>query len=500
MKDLSSKAPTLKGKEALDLWRRGREAWNSWVDQHSGWNVDFSGIDFSFEEDDFGLKYFVGYQFGDGDKIFHRATFGGGTDFSRSNFGRGKLIFSEARFGGGVLFNKATFENEKVDFSKAKFGKGKVDFSGARFADGKVTFSESTFNGEVAFYGATFDKVELMFSHATFEQGNLNFSSTTFENAKLDFGGSTFDDGSLLFTEATTFGNGNTNFYGATFKNGDVNFDGAILGDGNINFRQAKIRELHFTPKAIGSSRIQAEQLSIKGRTIFVLPPSAAKLKSLNVHSASFEGPLTLRGDLSIIPDIRATRYSHQVDLSDLNVKLPRISPKLGWPPKLSRLAKDPKDAARLRRLKEIAETNKDHQAALRFSADENRAKRWIETSWFGSVLDMAFSAFSDYGQNILRPFVALIVLTAASMGLYRTLATETSADGWTGWAQGAVLSASNSLPFLPQSRDLREDALTALYGTDPGLCVDILMITQGVLSFVFLFLIGLGLRNRFRL
>tara|TARA_R110000744_G_scaffold378387_1_gene494446 strand:+ start:124 stop:309 length:186 start_codon:yes stop_codon:yes gene_type:complete len=61
-------------------------------------------------------------------------------------------------------------------------------------------------------------------------------------------------------------------------------------------------------------------------------------------------------------------------------------------------------------------------------------------------------------------------------------------------------LSVSNSLPFLPQSRDLRTDALKALYPGDPGFWIDALMIGQGVFSFVFLFLIGLGLRNRFRL
>jgi hypothetical protein len=271
-------------------------------------------------------------------------------------------------------------------------------------------------------------------------------------------------------------------------------------------------------------------------------------LKSFNLHSASFEGPLTLRCDLSIIPDLRATRYTHQVDLSALTVKLRRGWQKPGrrsdqlrvkavseigtisrlaykfarkkwinlrhfnklrrlwkrhcWPIKLSQVAEDPQDGARLRRLKEIAETNKDHQAALRFSADENRAKRWIETSWFGSVLDMAFSFFSNYGQSILRPSFWLGVIFALSMYAYKAKQLpKLATDGWADWAQAALLSASNSLPFLPQSRELRTGALKALYDTtDPSSCIDALMITQGALSFIFLFLIGLGLRNRFRL
>ncbi len=453
-KEATPQRQKLEGEAALKLWRQGRDAWNRWIDQHPGVNISFAGIDFSNERDSKGILSFVGYHLGDGEVNFSEATFGNGD----------------------VDFYNATFGNGDVEFSFATFGDGNVDFSFATFGDG-----------------------HLYFSLATFGDGNVEFTNTTFGNGDVNFYEVTFGKGNVNFYRAT-FGNGDVDFAGASFGNANVNFDGVIFGKREINFNQAQIKDLLFTPKAIGSGRIQAKGLSIKGRAVFDLPSSAAKLQSFNLHSASFDGPLTLRGDLSVIPDLRATRYAHQVELSDLKVKLPRVWQGLGLPPKLSRVAEDPQDGARLRRLKEIAETNKDHQAALRFSADENRAKRWIETSWFGSVLDMAFSAFSDYGQNILRPFVALIVLTAVSMGLYKTLATETSAAGWTGWAQGAVLSASNSLPFLPQSRDLREDALTALYGTDSSSCVDALMITQGVLSFIFLFLIGLGLRNRFRL
>lgn len=440
--EAEQETPPLEGKAALDLWRQGREAWNSWINLHPKADISFVEFDFSTERDNEGNLSFAGYHFGDGIISFCEATFGDGD----------------------------------VDFSGATFGKGLVDFSMATFGEGDVNFRDIKFGSSNIYFVGTH-----------FGDGILSFSSSTFPNSNVIFSWATFGASKLYFSEVTA-------------GDGEVKFDATSFGNSEIFFEKAKLGKLTFLPKKIGSSYIEAEGLSIKSRAIFFLSPSTANLKSFNLHSASFDGPLTLTGDLGVIPDLRATRYSHQVDLSALNVKLPRTWQGFGWPPKLSRVAEDPEDGARLRRLKEIAETNKDHQAALRFSADENRAKRWIETSWAGSVLDMAFSAFSDYGQNILRPFVALIVLTAASMGLYKTLATETSADGWAGWAQGAVLSASNSLPFLPQSRDLREDALTALYGKDPGLWIDALMIFQGALSFVFLFLIGLGLRNRFRL
>ncbi|AJD51612.1 hypothetical protein SAMN02744133_12027 [Thalassospira xiamenensis M-5 = DSM 17429] len=550
----------LEGEEALKLWRRGREAWNSWIDRHPGWDISFANVDFSHERNPNKNLFFSGYRFGDGSVDFADVTFGDGdVNFSNANFGDGNLNFSNATFGDGtVSFAGVAFGKGQVNFTKSTFGNGKISFSDAKFSKGDLIFSAATFDGNLIEFSRTnFDNRDVSFSHTTLGNEILRFSGAKFNNCNLYFfdasfgtvdfylARTTFDKGSLYFTGAT-FDKGNLNLSAAKFNDGDALFSEVSFGNCSINLSQTQIRHLNFNPKAIGSSSIEAEGLTIEGQATFTLPSSASKLKSLNLHSASFDGPLTLKGNLSIIPDLRATRYAHQVDLSALTVKLQRRWQKPGlrsdqlhmkavsevgvisrlsykfarkkwinlrhfnklrrlwkrhcWPIKLSQAAEDPQDGARLRRLKEFAETNKDHQAALRFSADENRARRWIETSWLGSVLDMAFSAFSDYGQNILRPFAALIVLTAASIGAYKTLATETFANWWAGWAQGAVLSASNSLPFLPQSRDLRTDALTALYGTDPGLCVDILMITQGVLSFIFLFLIGLGLRNRFRL
>ncbi len=430
--EVEQKRPTLEGEAALRLWRQGPDAWNSWIDQHPGWNISFEGVDFSTERGPYGNLSFADYHFGDGN----------------------------------------------VNFSNATFGKGDVRFFGAIFSGDNVDFSGTNFG-----------------------DGNVIFYDTAFGHANMYFAGATFGTGNVYFSDAK-FGNGDLYFYGTNFGDGDLYFYDTTFGKGEINFSQTQISNLHFSPETTGTSHIKAEGLSIKGRAIFNLPPSAARLKSFNLHSASFDGPLTLRGNLSIIPDLRGTRYSHQVDLSALKVKLPRISPTLGWPPKLSLVAEDPQDGARLRRLKEIAETNKDHQAALRFSADENRAKRWIETSWFGSVLDMAFSAFSNYGQSILRPSFWLGVIFALSMYAYKAKQIpKLATDGWADWVQAALLSASNSLPFLPQSRELRTGALQALYDTtDPSSFIDALMITQGVLSFIFLFLIGLGLRNRFRL
>lgn len=518
-------------------------------------NVNFSKTIFG----DGGLN-FEHTSFGDGDVDFSQATFGeGGVHFTGTTFGKGKVRFPQTTFGSGTVnfmdadfgegdvnFSQATFGDGGVHFTLAAFGKGRVDFSKTIFGKGDVYFEYTNFgNGPVHFDRATFNDGDVTFRQAQFGKDNLIFSKARFGNGDLNFSFATFEDSQLYFSE-TTFGKGNIDFSSTNISNlflSSTTFENSFVKLNNTN-----LTRLILTPKYFASGSIEAQGLSIKKQGVFDLPSSASKLKSLNLHSASFDGPLTLKGNLSIIPDLRATRYAHQVDLSALTVKLQRRWQKPGlrsdqlhmkaasevgvisrlsykfarkkwinlrhfnklrrlwkrhcWPIKLSRAAEDPLDAARLRRLKEFAETNKDHQAALRFSADENRARRWIETPWLGSILDMTFSFFCNYGQSILRPSFWLGVIFALSMYAYKAKQIpKLVTDSWTDWAQAALLSASNSLPFLPQSRELRTGALKALYDTtDPSSYVDALMITQGALSFVFLFLIGLGLRNRFRL
>lgn len=493
----------LQGEEALKLWRKGRNEWNNWIDQHPDYIIRFSDINFSTEQISGDVISFAGYHFGNGIVDFSRTKFGDEhkVDFSNSRFGNNTVKFFGTDFGDcDVLFSDAHFGKGKVHFSQAKFGSGDLYFVGTKFGEGEVEFSGVIFGSRhVSFYGATFDN------------GSAHFNRAMFSSSSLDLSGITFQNGGISF-QATEFGKCNVGLYAANFKNGNVDFSDATFDGGivdfsqttcrncNVIFNRAKFAGLIFEPETFVSGQIEAKHLSIQEQALLLIPPSAKAVSSFNFRGASFGGSLTLSAILDIVPDLRGTRSSHQIELSDLDVKLRRIPHSRNWLKRLYSVAEDPEDAARLRRLKEIAEANKDHQAALRFSADENRARRWTETSWFGSVLDMAFSASSNYGQSILRPSLSLGFFFILGIGIYNALATVKCLGWLTALGQSTLLSVSNSLPFLPQSRELRTDALKALYTGDPGFWVDALMIGQGVLSFVFLFLIGLGLRNRFRL
>ncbi|WP_156907338.1 hypothetical protein [Thalassobaculum salexigens] len=116
------------------------------------------------------------------------------------------------------------------------------------------------------------------------------------------------------------------------------------------------------------------------------------------------------------------------------------------------------------------------------------------------SWLEWIYDGLSRYGQSVARPIVGLFVSTLVFARILFDLATQAPKQGV--WMFGEALSASiaNTLPFIPSVRAVRIDALDTLFGQDPSFWVDIMNIGQGAVSFVFLFLIGLGLRNRFRL
>lgn len=303
--------------------------------------------------------------------------------------------------------------------------------------------------------------------------------------------------GSAVSFRRTVFGEGRVFFDGAAFGDGVLFFDGSSFGEGIVSFTNVVCEGLEFNPKEFGSVAFKGERMKAEGPATFKLPPSAIALNQFDLRGAVFDGPLTLEGELTTPPDLRSVRATHHVELSGLTVSLRRIVPVLPrWLSKLHIVAEDKEDAARLRRLKEIAETNRDHRAALRFSADENRARRWHETPWLASVLDMGFSFLSDYGQSIWRPTAWLFIVIVSCSALYKLLSDMASA----GWEQAVLLSLGNSLPFLPQSRTLRTEASEGLFCAGPNHWVDIAMVAQGIASVVLLFLIGLGLRNRFRL
>ena len=452
--------PVLAGGEAMRLWRAGEEQWNAWVADHPDVNIDFRGQDFtglrdfdasSYSFPQMGDVNFSNVNFGEGDVNFSCVTFGEGyVNFSGATFGKGYVDFSGATFGNGkvnfsnVNFSNVNFGDGRVDFKKATFGEGYVDFSEATFGEGYVDFSEAKFGEGVDFSGATFGKGYVNFSQATFDKGNVIFC-------------------------CTEFGAGDVNFSDAKFGDGDVRFNGAIFGG-----------EVFFEDAVLGSGEYSFERSAFSGHVRFKGLCGTEKVKGFSLRYASFAKSLSFSSNVSFgcVPDLTNTHIGYHASLNGLTCQ-----PQATTHPDIERLC----------RLKELAHNNQDTERALAFKALELRAIRKHAATGIPWFLNWSFDFFSDYGRSEWRPAIGLLVVWLVFGVLYQcqSLLPEKSVTQPQPIADGFVLSASQMFPLIPGLRKYDKEG-TPVFA--------LLNLMQSTIALVFLFLLVLALRNRFRL
>ena len=166
------------------------------------------------------------------------------------------------------------------------------------------------------------------------------------------------------------------------------------------------------------------------------------------------------------------------------------------WP--WRKRALDPEDSQRFRRLKELALSENNRAKALEFNAQELRSQRGHETGWLQDFLEFFYMLLSDYGRSVVRPLVAVGIVTGLLGALYAWLSTRLSF----GAALPAALtySGGNMFAFVPIGRAALDQSRVELFGEKVPYELLWIAGSQSVLSVILLFLLGLGLRNMFRL
>lgn len=351
----------------------------------------------------------------------------------------GDADFSGARFPSPTYFNGAIFEGA-TEFTRAIFGSD-ASFSNTIF-NSHANFSNVEFQSTVVFDDTHFASTTLFIS-ATFEC-MAYFPCATF-NLATDFSHAEFKGG--------------THFKGARFYCEQVYFND-IKSTDTFNFDDSKTQFIN--------------ELSFKG--------------------SSFDKDFIIGGNFNCVPDLRGTKLNHHTELSDLYCKLrrKRIIP---FTPihKVLYTA----DAKKLCRLKELAEQNKNHDKALTFHADEMRAKRWTKINTAQSMLDLLYSATSNYGQSIIQP---LLWLFLSFMLFSSYLVGKSQLDMREALSPAAITSIATMTPFFSVSKDARQFGKKQLFNADIPKNYYLWSYAHASASFVFIFLIGLGLRNRFRI
>lgn len=457
--------PVLSGAAAMALWLQGSGNWNQWVAANPNAEVDFSDQQFEVNK-----------------RRFRRPP---SIDFSHFEFPDGRVNFNNAKFGEGM-----------VAFTLAKFGKGNISFIGTKFSSGQV-----------------------LFPYTKFGDGDLYFRYTKFGNCNVNFEDAIFGDGEVSFYCAK-FGKGEVSFKRAAFGTGKINFQCAEFSESNLNFEDASLGkgEFDFSNASFGCGSVGLRNLTFEGIARFDKLRKLEQCVEFSFEGCSFDKLFTFshEGRMGCPLDLRRTKLTHGVVLNDVKCDYVEV-PVLAWPARLChwffaypdgeppawqllKRAADQEDSQRFRRLKELAQNENNRAKALEFNAQELRSQRGHESHPLQDFLQFFYMLLSDYGRSVVRPLVGLVVVTLLFGALYARLATNPALTAAKAAWAAFTYSASNMFAFVPISRDALEKSRMDLFGNLVPYDVMWLAGSQSVLSAILLFLLGLGLRNMFRL
>lgn len=457
-------------------------------------SVDFSYTDWDNEKDFSGFVFPVCTN-------FSFAKFGNGVNFYSATFDE-LADFTSATFGSSVLFTFTTFSNV-ADFTSATFGFW-------------VRFTSAIFGVFAIFKSARFGSAAI-FTSTTFG-GRADFTSTTFSNG-ADFCSTTFDYGTDFIS--TTFGD-NANFYSATFGNNTL-FTSAKFGEFACFISTTFGDNTDFT-KAIFSNTEKRN-----GVTMF----EHSNFKDINFSEAKFDGDSSFRH----------AKFTQDADFSDaVFTKVPKFAgcevdgvlkfTNAKWPELASHAKnydKNSKYFANLSidysQIKRKMEEIKLHNYELFFHGKELEAKIYDKTTpsltrlAFLTRLDYRFYRFtSNFGQSIIRPFFGLLLcivfFTICYLSIFakdysnvcdNNLGCELASN----WVENDSFTKAfyavlhNSVPLIPNDSAISKIILGLKEGKDTDfnlMAYSSIRFLNVLFSTIFLFLIGLGIRNRFRM
>lgn len=425
---------------------------------------------------------------------FHKSNFQGDVNFSGSSFAESSR-FSRINFYGNANFSNCHFL-PKASFDRAIFH-GKADFQGTNFSydfegelEKSVRFYKAEFKGDIDFSRTQFG-ARAYFKLAKFG-GVTDFILTEFDSHS-NFQGCNFEMGvqfqNCNFKDYNQFQNIQFNtrcLFTNNTVNGSIDFSGGRVG-GSIKFNETKFNGL-----------LMMEDFRAEGAVSF--------------DYCLFEGAENDINRGITIPDLSFTDFKIPPNLSFIHTDLPRrdnlskfqrIMIKLGMKSIYKIPVRDKNAAAKLRRLKQLASDGHNHLAVIGFFRKEILASINHEVTNSGHIkLIKVFEAVSMCGQSIKRPLVWLAILWVMFASFY-SFGMRSGVEQLTFGPQvGALLhfSGLNTLPFLGVVKGATSPVAEILFGPSLSGWVSMLSIIQNLISSVFLFLLLLGIRNRFKL
>ena len=495
--------------ECLQLALCGKDAWNLWRNDfqtRGGWGHPYKNTA-DFSNQDFSLDHF---------------------DFCEFNFGDG-ANFSEAHFH-SVFFSGAQFGRD-VSFSGTKFG-DRSSFEGAKFGP-YASFHNSQFGDDCSFEDCRID------SHSSFKYvkfgANLNFSASLIGDG-ADFSWSAFGIrtsfvGAILLGEA---------YFDACSFGLECDFSGLMVGNaisfeasvfkGQVSFKAlswvALRGNLGFVP------RFEEHQ---KDAQKWLVDPWS--FKRISYAGTRFEGSVDFSGrhfedstkfckTLSeivphdwIVGDIPSDLHKEIVKTASGNEVLPDArSVVFSMPPEFFQcklhqdtsfedasfpLPTGSESAARAYRTLKLAFAQQQAvREEQRFFKLEMQEEAIGEKSW-RRWLYRAYQMTSDFGFSISRPLGLFVLATLVATLIYANQAGLTFDFSGSHTAALVQFSIASAIPGLEK---LAEPAAIRLFGdlakgvANYNVWVVLTLLAHKAVSILALFLIGLALRNLFKM
>lgn len=330
-----------------------------------------------------------------------------------------------------------------------------------------VIFNSCCFHDNVSFRHYVFARA--YFSLAAFA-GHADFDSTTFAEFAC-FSGATFARQAHFFS--ATFARG-AHFFSATFAE-SLRFDGATFVEA-ADFKSATFTGNARFCSATFASNVDFGIATFAGHVDFRIVTFNAMVIFTN---ADMKAPTDFGG-------CRFQKYPPQFPGAKLHEGT--VWRGVSWP----RPPKNPKDAGLFtdayERLKLEMDRLKKHEDELMFFAKELQCRR-VAAGPFRGLPIAAYGALCHYGQSYLLPLGWLLAVILVGAVLFWLM------PGWD-FLRALGVSTANALGPL----GLRKELVDPLVLKDLSRWLQFLTGVQMVMGLVLLFLIGLGLRNRFRM
>lgn len=379
---------------------------------------------------------------------------------------------------------------EKIDFTFTLFDRP-VSFQGFAFQS-EIDFSSSNFCCDANFGEAQF------FHYSDFQSvkflGNANFDRTQFNGSKIDLGYTEFS-GKAYFRSARLV---NSNFTAAKFR-GDGYFEHATF-DNKANFIRVIFSGLAIFDDAVFNAYADFAQATF-GWTSF----SSVKFsKEVSFRDTSFPDLIYfINAEFGGKTNFVRARFEAGVpDFRGATMHEATEWHGVVWPEPPSR-----KDRAQYQaqdqvyayeRLKQEMERLKKHEDEQSFFRRELRARRGLVPVLSGAwLLNVAYQVSSNYGASVSRPISLLVAVFAFGFYVFSGAPLILAAVDLEAMPHAAAVSFANILPVVPITHDIASAAHSGVGMTRMGKVVGIM---QTLLSLPLLFLLGLAIRNRFRM